>query len=131
MNAFSEEIAQGQRRLKAINRWFLLYDDVEQDETALAPTTRNCCAWPTRWTALDWWTGASGGTCGGWPIEAFCEPLLGLTITAFSAGRLWWIRKEPATRRFQKGVPFAPAPSQDFAAPVGAGLPAMGCEAAP
>ena len=25
MNAFSEEIAQGQRRLKAINRWFLLY----------------------------------------------------------------------------------------------------------
>ena len=26
MNAFSEEIAQGQRRLKAINRWFLLYD---------------------------------------------------------------------------------------------------------
>ena len=30
MNAFSEEIAQGQRRLKAINRWFLLYDDVEQ-----------------------------------------------------------------------------------------------------
>ncbi|WP_286919693.1 hypothetical protein [Pseudomonas sp. UBA6753] len=30
MNAFSEEIALGQRRLEAINRWFLLYDDVEQ-----------------------------------------------------------------------------------------------------
>jgi len=30
MNAFSEEIALGQRRLKAVNRWFLLYDDVEQ-----------------------------------------------------------------------------------------------------